>query len=134
MTIEARVSPSESPSPRHPEHVTERHVPFLELLGIEPIDAGKGWAAFALTMRSGFSTSGGHDVLLEATPRRGSHGYDPTHPELHASLIMSGPDVPKAGSLGVVRMTQIAPTIARWFGLSLSPDVDDPLPVSRPQR
>lgn len=100
----------------------------LDARGAEPR------ASFALTMRSGFSTSGGHDVLLEATPRRGSHGYDPTHPELHASLIMSGPDVPKAGSLGVVRMTQIAPTIARWFGLSLSPDVDDPLPVSRPQR
>ncbi len=96
----------------------------LDAVGAEPR------AAFALTMRAGFSSSGGHDVLLEQTPLRGTHGYDPSHPELHASLIMHGPDVPASGSLGVVRMTQIAPTIARWFNLALSPDVDEPLPVA----
>ena len=51
----------------------------------------------------------------------------PTRPELQASLIMAGPDVPNAGSLGTVRMTQIGPTIASWFGLVLSPEADAPL-------
>ena len=96
----------------------------LDARGAEPR------AAFALTMTSGFATTGAHDALLKASPKRGTHGYDPTHPELHASLIMSGPDVPRSGSLGVVRMTQIAPTIARWFGVSLSPAADAPLPVT----
>lgn len=88
-------------------------------------------AAFALTMREGFSSSGGHDVLLDRTPTRGTHGFDPEHPELHASLIMHGPDVAARGSLGIVRMTQIAPTIARWFSVSLSPDADGPIGTKR---
>jgi hypothetical protein len=29
-----------------------------------------------------------------------------------------------------VRMTQIAPTIASWFGVSISPNVDQPLPIA----
>jgi hypothetical protein len=40
---------------------------------------------------------------------------------------MSGPDVPKAGSLGVIRMSQIGPTIASWFQSKLSPQADQPL-------
>ena len=91
-------------------------------------------AAFALTMRSGFSSSGAHDVLRKPTPKRGTHGYDPTLPQLHASLIMRGPDVPRAGSIGLVRMTQLAPTIAKWFGVSLAPNVDVPLPLAGSRR
>ena len=60
------------------------------------------------------------------------HGH-PFANVLHASLIMSGPDVPKVGSIGMVRMTQIAPTIAQWFGVSLAPNVDAPIPLDRPR-
>ena len=44
------MSESKPPQVRHPEHVHERHVPFLELLEIQPLDAGHGWAAFELTI------------------------------------------------------------------------------------
>ena len=63
----------------------------------------------------GFYSAIGHDALLEKTPSKGGHGFAPTRPELHASLVMRGPDVRQRGNLGVVRMSQIGPTIASWF-------------------
>ena len=79
-------------------------------------------ASFGVDMKEGFYTNGAHDVLVKQAGSKGGHGFAPTRPELHASLIMVGPDVPKAGSsLGIVRMTQIAPTIASWFGVSMAP-------------
>lgn len=84
-------------------------------------------ASFALTMKPGFYTGTGHDALLRPTTSKGGHGFDPTVPALHASLILTGPDVAKTGDLGVVRMTQLAPTLARWFGVRLSAEADQPL-------
>jgi len=84
-------------------------------------------ASFFIDMRNGFYSSGGHAALLSKTSGRGGHGFTPSRPELHASLVMSGPDVPRAGSLGVVRMSQIGPTIASWFQAKLSPQADQPL-------
>jgi hypothetical protein len=46
----------------------------------------------------------------------------------HVVMIsIDGLKPPKAGNLGVVRMTQIAPTIASWLGVALSPGADAPL-------
>jgi predicted AlkP superfamily pyrophosphatase or phosphodiesterase len=84
-------------------------------------------ASFAIDMQNGFYSGSGHDVLLTKTTSKGGHGFAPTRPELHASLVLRGPDVPKAGNLGVVRMTQIAPTLASWFGVALSAGADTPL-------
>lgn len=84
-------------------------------------------ASFAVDMRAGFYTGYGHDALLAPAPSKGGHGFHPERPELHASLIMAGPQVPAAGDLGVVRMTQLAPTLASWFDVGLSPDADEPL-------
>jgi arylsulfatase A-like enzyme len=85
-------------------------------------------ASFGVDMKDGFYTNGAHDVLVKAAGSKGGHGFAPTRPDLHASLIMVGPDVPKGGgSLGVVRMSQIAPTIAAWFGVSISAQVDQPI-------
>jgi len=88
-------------------------------------------ASFGVDMKNGFYTNAAHDVLVKPAGSKGGHGFAPTRQELHASLIMVGPDVPKTGSsLGVVRMTQIAPTIASWFGVSMAPNVDQPLSFS----
>ena len=84
-------------------------------------------ASFALTMRAGFYTGTSHAVLVQPTAGKGGHGFDPTMPALHASLILAGPDVSRTGDLGVVRMTQIAPTLARWFGVRLVAEADQPL-------
>ena len=84
-------------------------------------------ATFALLMKPGFYTGTAHTVLLQPTIGKGGHGFEPTLPALHASLIMTGPDVSKSGDLGIVRMTQLAPTLARWFGVRLSEEADQPL-------
>ena len=90
-------------------------------------------AAFGLEMQPGFAAGSGREHLLAPAEDRGTHGYDPSRPELHASLILSGPRVPRAGDLGIVRMTQIAPTLAQWFGVGLSPQADQPLTIGQRQ-
>ena len=87
-------------------------------------------ATFGIGMKSGSYSGAGHDALLVPTRSRGGHGFDPTMPELHASLIVSGPAARGRGSLGVVRMTQIAPTLARLIGATLSPQADTPLDLT----
>jgi len=84
-------------------------------------------ASFAVTMKPGFYTGTSHTALLQPTTSKGGHGFDPTMPQLHASLIMAGPAVTMKGDLGVVRMTQVAPTLARWFGVRLSAQADQAL-------
>ena len=84
-------------------------------------------ASFALTMKAGFYMGTSHAALLQPTTGKGGHGFDPSMPALHASLILAGPDVARKGDLGVVRMTQIAPTLARWFGVRLVAEADQPL-------
>ena len=63
-------------------------------------------------------------------PRRGGHGFAADRPALHASFILTGPSVRQRGSLGVIRMTRIAPTLARILGVSLSPAAAEPLPIA----
>lgn len=84
-------------------------------------------AAFGVTMRPGFYSTTGTQSLLVPSQTRGGHGFDPARQEMRASLVMVGPDVPRAGDLGVVPMTRIAPTLAKWFGVQLSPEADAPL-------
>ena len=84
-------------------------------------------AAFGLDVKKGWYTGGGHESLVTKTERvRGGHGYAPARTELHASLILNGPGVPRR-NLGIVRMTQIAPTLASILGVSLPSQADTPL-------
>ena len=102
----------------------------LRKMGAEPR------ASFGVDMKEGFYTANGHDVLVKKTSDRGGHGFAPSRPDLYASLVMAGPDVGRRGNLGVIRMTQIGPTIASWFDVALSPHADVPLalPPTRPTR
>ncbi|HEY7289779.1 MAG TPA: ectonucleotide pyrophosphatase/phosphodiesterase [Vicinamibacterales bacterium] len=86
-------------------------------------------ASFGIDMRDGFYTGAGHDALLTTPTSKGGHGFASERAALHASLIMTGPDVTTRGDLGVVRMTQIGPTIASWFDVALSPKADEPLAI-----
>ena len=85
-------------------------------------------ASFAITMKPGFYLGAAHGELRVPTSGKGGHGFDPSLPALHASLIMAGPHVTARGDLGVVRMTQIGPTLAKWLGVRLSEQADTPLP------
>jgi predicted AlkP superfamily pyrophosphatase or phosphodiesterase len=84
-------------------------------------------AAFGLDVKNGWYTGSGHATLVTTSDRtRGGHGFAPTRRELHASLILNGPGIGR-GKLGVVRMTQLAPTLARILGVTLSSQADQPL-------
>lgn len=78
-------------------------------------------AAFGLDVVDGFYTSIAHDVLVKPSTSRGGHGFAPDRPALHASFIINGPSVAKRGSLGVIRMTSIAPTLAGILRVALAP-------------
>ena len=71
-------------------------------------------------------------MLVKPSTSKGGHGFDPDRPALHASFILAGPDVQRRGSLGVIRMTQIAPTLASILGVGLSPAAARPLDVLAP--
>jgi predicted AlkP superfamily pyrophosphatase or phosphodiesterase len=84
-------------------------------------------AAFGIGMRRGFYTGNGHQALLVAPTNKGGHGFAPTLEEMRAAFIARGPGLARRGSVGVIRMTQIAPTLARWLGVGLSPLADQPI-------
>ncbi len=89
-------------------------------------------AAFGVDMVDGFYTGGGHDVLVKASGSKGGHGFDPARPALHSSFILAGPSVQRRGSVGVIKMTQIAPTLASILEVGLSPQAAKPLCVTTP--
>jgi predicted AlkP superfamily pyrophosphatase or phosphodiesterase len=88
-------------------------------------------AAFGIDMESGFYTGAGLDNILEPTTEKGGHGYSPDRPELHASFVVTGAAFKGKGNLGVVRMTQIAPTLAAVLGMRLSPLSDNPIEMGK---
>ena len=86
-----------------------------------------------LDMRDGFYSGSGYQTLVTKTQMdngrgmRGGHGFSPSREALQSSFVARGPSVRSRGSLGVIRMTQIAPTLARWLGVGLSPLADGPI-------
>jgi predicted AlkP superfamily pyrophosphatase or phosphodiesterase len=63
--------------------------------------------------------------LLTPGTSKGTHGYLPRRPEMHASLFIAGPGITAGRKLGVIDMRQIASTLARVLGVSL-PTADQP--------
>ena len=84
-------------------------------------------AAFGLDVVDGFYSGPGHDVLVKASSNKGGHGFAPDRAALHSAFVMGGPAVQRRGSVGVIRMTQIAPTLAGILDVSLAPDAGAPL-------
>jgi predicted AlkP superfamily pyrophosphatase or phosphodiesterase len=101
------------------------------LLGPPEIERmGGADVPLVLNAREGFSFSDGAEGEWFAPLRsKGYHGHAPDRDEMLASLILAGPGLRAKGDLGVVRMTSIAPTLARFLGLTLAPEADSPLPV-----
>jgi predicted AlkP superfamily pyrophosphatase or phosphodiesterase len=81
-------------------------------------------AAFVLEAETGWEYSWSTDgPVVGPSDHGGTHGYPPERSEMHASLVLSGAGVKKGASLGVVQLTDVAPTIAKMLGLSM-PDVE----------
>ena len=87
-------------------------------------------ALMAITMRPGFYSGTGTNGVTGTLTGKGGHGFDPALDAMKASLVMAGPDVPASGDLGLVSMTRIAPTVAKWLDVRLSPDADQPLDLN----
>jgi hypothetical protein len=83
------------------------------------LDAADGWS-FSRTPKGGWSG---------VPADRGFHGHAPGRPELASSLVLAGPGLRQRGDLGVVPITRLAGTLARYLGIELSPEAGEPLPV-----
>ena len=87
---------------------------------------GASEAEFAVDMKLGFSAGSALDgPLVRAIKPGGTHGYSPTHPELRAAFMFTGPGIRPELNLGVIDMRSIAPTLAKFLGVSL-PTADLP--------
>jgi predicted AlkP superfamily pyrophosphatase or phosphodiesterase len=84
-------------------------------------------ADFGLDVVDGFYSGAGHDVLVKPATSKGGHGFAPDRTALHSSLVIAGPAVQRRGSIGIVRMTQIAPTLAAILDVSLARDAAAPI-------
>jgi len=105
------------------------------VLGPDEIKAmgGDPAAALALDAADGFHFVGSLDGPWSApSESRGYHGFAPDRREMQASFLVMGPGLARKGDLGIIKMTQIAPTLARWLGVSLGPEADAPLPLFEP--
>jgi predicted AlkP superfamily pyrophosphatase or phosphodiesterase len=61
---------------------------------------------------------------------KGQHGFSPARAAMQSSLILVGP-FSRRGSVGVVPMTSIAPTLAQYLGLTLSPKAGAPIRLTQ---
>ena len=85
-------------------------------------------ASFYVDFRIGYEMGQRPDAPLDSpSALKGMHGNFPEHPEMHSSLFLAGPGVPRRGSLGAVDMLDIAPTLARCLGVALPTAQGKPL-------
>jgi predicted AlkP superfamily pyrophosphatase or phosphodiesterase len=73
------------------------------------LDPAPGWRFVA----------GTRQVVL-SVPGTGAHGQLPDHPELRSAFMLIGPGVTAGRNLGVIDMRQIAPTLAKILGITLT--------------
>jgi predicted AlkP superfamily pyrophosphatase or phosphodiesterase len=95
----------------------------------EVLAAGGDPSAFlALEPELGTYFGGGRDAYETPPVSKAVHGYDPQRPEMKASLILFGASVPH-GKLVGARLIDVAPTVARYLGLTLPHPDGQPLTV-----
>lgn len=88
-------------------------------------------AFMAAEARVGFAFKGGYTgPLLISTGSKGHHGYDPERPEMHASLLVYGPEI-ASGVIAGARIIDLAPTIAKQLALSMPQAAGIPLDIPR---
>ncbi len=57
--------------------------------------------------------------VLRRAESAGDHGHDPRHPEMDATFLVAGPNVPAGRDLGRIDMRDVAPTLAGLLGVRL---------------
>ena len=89
-------------------------------------------ADFAVEFAPGFYL--GNELqgeMLRPAGSKGTHGYLPARPQMHASFFIRGPNVAAGRDLGVIDMRQIAPTLAGILGVRLPHKTEPALRLSR---
>ena len=88
-------------------------------------------AAFVLGMKPGYAIGSAltGPLVQDQSPLKGTHGYLPSFPEMHASFFMMGQGVAKGRDLGTIDMRQIAPTVARILSVPMPTAKATPLQV-----
>jgi predicted AlkP superfamily pyrophosphatase or phosphodiesterase len=88
-------------------------------------------ADFLVEFAPGYYAGSAHrgDLLTPATSK-GTHGYLPDRPEMHAAFFVKGAGVAAGRSLGVIDMRQIAPTLAGMLEVELPSAAQPALPIS----
>jgi predicted AlkP superfamily pyrophosphatase or phosphodiesterase len=77
-------------------------------------------AAFLINLRDGMTMGGAFKgPLVSETRTRGMHGYLPDDPRMLASFFIAGPGVSAGRRLGLIDQRDIAPTLARFLGVTL---------------
>jgi predicted AlkP superfamily pyrophosphatase or phosphodiesterase len=82
-------------------------------------------AAFGIACRLGY-TCGGSSAgdLLAPAHSRGQHGYLPEEPAMHSGFIACGPTFAVGMRVPLVRMVDVAPTLAAVLGADLGSGLD----------
>jgi predicted AlkP superfamily pyrophosphatase or phosphodiesterase len=72
-----------------------------------------------------FGDTASGDLPFEEKPeRKGSHGHDPSIPDLHATFVAWGAGIKPGVRLGEIENTRVAPTIAKLLHVSFPSSVE----------
>jgi predicted AlkP superfamily pyrophosphatase or phosphodiesterase len=89
-------------------------------------------ASWFVIFKPGFEMGIKPDAPLPAPSHYlGMHGYDPARIDQRATLLIQGKGVAAGRNLGLVDMRDIAPTLAKWLGVSLSQAQGKPLDIKQ---
>lgn len=72
-------------------------------------------------------TAGGDLPFNEKPERLGSHGHDPSLPDLHATFVACGKGIKSGVVLGEIPNISVAPTLAKLLNISLPTATGQPL-------
>lgn len=88
-------------------------------------------AFLAIEAAEGFAITGGYtgDYISQSTSAAG-HGFDPRRRDMEASLLIYRPGI-APGEIQGARLIDVAPTVARWLGLTLHKAEGKPLKLPR---
>jgi predicted AlkP superfamily pyrophosphatase or phosphodiesterase len=87
-------------------------------------------AEFLIEFAPGFYMGNGlRGDLLTVAGSKGTHGYMPDRPEMHAAFFVKGKGVAPARDLGVIDMRQVAPTLAAILRVKLPGTREPALPI-----
>ena len=92
-------------------------------LGFPTPDADQRSPDLLMSAKDGYSfseTSLGENEIVEVSPQKGTHGYDPALDDMHALFIAWGADIKPGVLLDEISNIDVAPTISKMLGLGMT--------------